>query len=113
MSKTTIIMTQEALLNSWSLESSSLWTEENPAAGHCGATALVVNDIMGGDILKTRFEGLWHFYNRIDDKIVDFTKSQFSALPTYDNIISNRIEAFEDTNEAQYNFLKSALVCWL
>lgn len=100
---------QETLLNSWSLKSSSLWTEDNPAAGHCGVTALVVNDIMGGDILKTKFIGLWHFYNRIDGKIIDFTESQFDLLPTYDNVISNRIEAFEDTNQTQYNFLRSAL----
>lgn len=113
MQKITIDMMQEALQNSWSIESSSLWTVHNPAAGHCGVTALVVNDIMGGDIIKTRFDGMWHFYNRIDGKVIDFTKSQFDKLPTYDGVISNRIEAFEDTNDTQYNFLRSALLLYL
>jgi len=37
-----------ALHRSWSLESSSKWTRENPANGQCGVTALVVNDLLGG-----------------------------------------------------------------
>ncbi len=38
----------EALIRSWSIETSSKWTTENPAKGQCGVTALVVQDIYGG-----------------------------------------------------------------
>jgi hypothetical protein len=44
---------QEALLKSWSINSSSKWTKDNPAKGQCGVTALVVNDLLGGLIRKT------------------------------------------------------------
>jgi hypothetical protein len=39
---------RDALYKSWSLESSSKWTRENPANGQCGVTSLVVNDLLGG-----------------------------------------------------------------
>jgi hypothetical protein len=41
------------LFKVWSIESSSKWTPQNPAKEQCGVTALVVNDIFGGEILKT------------------------------------------------------------
>ena len=44
----------EALIKSWSIETSSKWTIENPAKGQCGVTALVVQDICGGKIIKTK-----------------------------------------------------------
>ena len=90
----------------WSIKSSSLWTEKNPAQGQCGVTALVINDFYGGEILKTNLSnGQWHYYNLIDGKRYDFTKSQFDSEIQYQDILSNRKEAFLDTNEVQYNYL--------
>ncbi len=90
----------------WSMESSSLWTEENPAKGQCGVTALVINDLYNGEITKTKLlNGQWHYYNFIDGKRYDFTKSQFNFVIQYQDIPSNRKEAFLDTNEKQYNYL--------
>ncbi|MEB9972481.1 hypothetical protein P4K82_12925 [Bacillus cereus] len=43
-------------LQSWSIESSSKWTLNNPAMGQCGVTALVINDLFGGEILMTELE---------------------------------------------------------
>ncbi len=51
----------EALIRSWSIETSSKWTTENPAKGQCGVTALVVQDIYGGEIKKTKVREAWHF----------------------------------------------------
>jgi hypothetical protein len=96
----------EILLKVWSIESSSKWTAENPAKGQCGVTALVVHDIFGGDILKTETPDGWHYYNRIDGIRCDFTESQFTEKLHYQDIPSNREEAFRDTNEKQYNYLK-------
>jgi hypothetical protein len=89
----------------WSRESSSLWTEQNPACGQCGVTAIVIQEQFGGEILKTPVDGRWHFYNRIDDKIHDLTIEQFQSLPDYLDCPSSREEAFADTNQAQYNYL--------
>lgn len=96
----------KVLFQSWSIQSSSKWSEDNPAKGQCGVTALVVNDIFGGEILKTMLPDGWHFYNRVDGKCYDFTKSQFSEEINYKDIKSNREEAFLDTNQKQYKYLK-------
>ena len=95
-----------ALEKSWGLGSNPKWTKENKAKGQCGVSSLVVNDYFGGDILKTKDkDNFWHFYNFIDNKIVDFTESQYDKAPKYDNILSNRDEALADTNTEQYNYL--------
>jgi hypothetical protein len=95
----------QALIKCWSIESSSRWTIDCPSRGHCGVTALIIQDTFGGDILKTYANGEPHFYNRLNGKIFDFTSSQFDTPPQYENIESNRQEAFEDTNSRQYECL--------
>lgn len=51
-----------ALREAWSTDSSSLWEEDNPSRGHCGVTALVVQDHFGGEIQKTVVKEGTHFY---------------------------------------------------
>ncbi|HWI47904.1 MAG TPA: hypothetical protein VNU45_06725 [Rummeliibacillus sp.] len=97
---------KSALACSWSLASSSKWHIDNPAKGQCGVTALVVNDLLGGQIFKTTLSEGWHFYNVIDHKRYDFTASQFSKPIIYEDIPSDRSEALMDTNEKQYAYLK-------
>ncbi|MET3988273.1 alpha/beta hydrolase [Streptomyces sp. PvR034] len=59
------------------------WTADNPAWGHCDITALVVQDLVGGDLmvgevfLDGRQEG-YHCWNRLAGGIrVDLTREQF------------------------------------
>ncbi|MCA1054005.1 hypothetical protein LCM10_03315 [Rossellomorea aquimaris] len=96
----------KSLIQSWSIHSSSKWTQETPAKGQCGVTALVVHDLLGGEIRKTELPEGWHYYNIISGKRYDFTASQFDTCITYMDIRSNRDEAMLDTNEQQYHFLK-------
>lgn len=98
---------KSALFSSWSLASSTIWRSDNPAKGQCGVTALVVNDLLGGQILKTKLSEGWHFYNVIEHNRYDFTASQFSKPFIYEDIPSNRREAFMDCNENQYLYLKN------
>lgn len=107
--KPTRIDIKRALENAWSIRSSSKWTEDNPAAGQCGVTALVVHDLLGGDILKTDLPDGWHFYNWIDGQRFDFTESQFATPIVYQDLTSHRTEAFADTNEQQYAYLLEAV----
>ncbi|PGX91155.1 hypothetical protein COE15_25495 [Bacillus cereus] len=102
-----------ALSKSWSLESSSKWSKDNPAKGQCGVTTLVVNDILGGELKKTKLPDGWHFYNIINEKRYDLTASQFGEDILYMDIPSNREEAYKDTNEKQYNYLKQTVVIQL
>ena len=76
------------LYQSW-----SKWREENQAKGQCGVTALVVNDLLGGDIKKTYLNDGWHYDNFIDGKRHDFTASPFIEEIVYTDIPSTRIEA--------------------
>lgn len=100
---------REVLKKSWSIHSSTKWTPANPAKGQCGVTALVVQDLLGGEIRKTLLSEGWHYYNEISGKRMDFTDSQFSEAIHYDDVPSNREEAFSDTNEKQYTSLRQAV----
>ncbi|UQZ32725.1 hypothetical protein C2I18_03625 [Paenibacillus sp. PK3_47] len=100
----------EALFKSWSLETSSKWSENNPAKGQCGVTALLVNDLLGGEICKTKLPDGWHFYNIINGQRYDFTASQFKGDIVYMDVPSDRAEAYEDTNENQYSHLKQSML---
>lgn len=97
------------LVECWSLNSSTLWTAGNPAAGHCGVTALVANDLFGGEIRKTPYRDIWHFYNYINGIRYDFTESQFAEPLDYQDQASDRDEAFGDTNAKQYKHLQNAV----
>ena len=97
------------LVTSWSLASSTKWSSDNPAKGQCGVTALVVHDLFGGAIKKTKLADGWHFYNVINGKRLDFTHSQFKEDIEYMDIPSNRGEAYLDTNEKQYTYLKETV----
>lgn len=99
----------EILFEVWSHKSSTKYTPDNPARGQCGVTALVVQDLLGGEILKTPLPEGWHYYNRIGGEAIDFTASQFPEPIKYQHIPSNREEAFSDTNEQQYRYLKQAV----
>lgn len=109
ISEDIITQIEQYLLKCWSIKTSSKWTPENPYKGQCGVNSLVINDLFGGKILKTEMEGQWHFYNQIEGKRYDFTKKQFAFEINYQDIESNREEAFADTNEFQYSTLKKSI----
>src|SRR5215831_16155144 len=97
-----------ALLASWSLETSGKWLADNPARGQCNVTALLINELFGGEILKTPLPEGDHFYNRIDGERIDLTASQFDAPVNYLDMASNRDEALAGTSPAKYGSLKVA-----
>lgn len=61
------------------------WNDNNSALGHCAITALVLNDFLGGKIMRCESETGSHYYNLINNKIVDLTACQFNSLPNYKN----------------------------
>lgn len=44
---------QSALRKAWSLATASQWTADNPTAGQCNVTALLIHELFGGDLVKT------------------------------------------------------------
>lgn len=94
------------LLRCWPVETGRHWRAENPAPGQCSVTALVVRDVLGGEILKTEVNGAGHFYNAIGGRRVDFTASQFAGPIGYDDSPSDRAEALADTTPDYYRLLR-------
>lgn len=99
----------DRLKEAWSARTSTVWTAENPARGQCSVTALVVQDVLGGDILKTGTPGGTHFYNSIEGVRWDFTIGQFDRPIPFEDIPSTREEAMVDTSPAQYAELRQKL----
>ena len=82
---------EEKLQSVWSKETSFLpekWSKDNPARGQCAVTALVVQDLLGGEIIKVDVmeDNDAHFFNQLPNgDIVDYTRSQFGESATFEN----------------------------
>ncbi|WP_315731778.1 MULTISPECIES: isochorismatase family protein [unclassified Bradyrhizobium] len=98
---------QGILRRSWSLATSSKWTMQNPAAGQCNVTSLLVHELFGGDLLKTPLLQGDHFYNRIEGVRYDFTESQFDQPITYSDIPADRAEAEKGATSTQLAALRA------
>lgn len=61
------------------------WDPGNPARGQCGVVAMVLNDILGGELMRgeVRVNGErvdFHWWNRLPGGLeIDLTREQFSA----------------------------------
>ncbi|MGI5478913.1 YunG family protein [Streptomyces lavendofoliae] len=64
------------------------WRPDNPAWGHCDITALLVNDVFGGDLVvgEVHLGGArhgFHWWNRLPSGVeLDLTREQFRAGQT-------------------------------
>lgn len=63
------------------------WSKENPTAGHCAIASLVIQEKYGGDLAKVKVGSSTHYFNIIDDKIIDVTSEQFKKQIVYDNYV--------------------------
>ncbi|MDP1654776.1 MAG: hypothetical protein Q8K91_09645 [Hylemonella sp.] len=107
---------RKALELSWSAETSACFSPSAyPSYGQCAQTAVVIQEIFGGEILRTTgWHGRGnHFYNRIGGQRIDFTADQFSmpnysyAL-TYEDQISSADEAEKECLPGQIDALRRA-----
>lgn len=87
------------------------WNENNKCLGMCAITSLIINDYFGGDICKMHVDGISHYFNLIDNKVVDLTSSQFNYEINYNDyqIIYRNKMLTKDTKQ-RYNKLKSKLI---
>ncbi|MBW7962103.1 hypothetical protein [Bradyrhizobium sp. BR 10261] len=99
---------QRALRKAWSLATASQWTVDNPAAGQCNVTSLLIHDLFGGELLKTPLPAGDHFYNRIGGHRYDFTASQFDQPITYMDLPASRAEAEQGATSGQLAALSAA-----
>ena len=79
---------EAAIRASWTLDScdptdAPEWTPDNPSRGQCAVTALVVHDLLGGQLLEAEVRNAdgspqgFHYWNRLAGVDVDLTRSQF------------------------------------
>ncbi len=79
---------EQALRGSWSAETCTpeyrdRWTPDNPARDQCGVTAMVLNDLLGGELIRgeVHVDGVrtdFHWWNRLGMGIeIDLTREQF------------------------------------
>ncbi|MET9803418.1 hypothetical protein [Streptomyces sp. NPDC006368] len=79
---------ERAVRSSWSAETCtpefrSRWTEDNPARDQCGVTAMVLNDLLGGELIRgeVHVNGErvdYHWWNRLSKGFeIDLTREQF------------------------------------
>jgi hypothetical protein len=78
-----------AVRRSWALDTCDPidvpnWSPQRPSRGQCAATALVVRDLLGGELLEAevhfadgRRQG-FHYWNRLAGIEVDLTGDQFN-----------------------------------
>jgi hypothetical protein len=99
-----------AFHRSWSRATARQWTEANPAAGQCNVTALLVHELFGGELLKTRLPEGDHFYNRIDGVRFDFTESQFAHTIVYTDVPTTRGDAESSATNAERAALRAAFL---
>lgn len=82
---------KQLLIQSWNSETcapglKTEWSEENPSLGQCAITTLIVNDFFNGKIMRCITPFGSHYYNLIDNQLIDLTVEQFSGeIPQYEN----------------------------
>lgn len=85
-----ISLLNQLLKLSWKQETcspslKSAWQKENPSLGQCAITSLIVNDLFGGKIMRCMTSTGSHYYNLIDNKVIDLTVDQFfGEIPKYE-----------------------------
>jgi hypothetical protein len=95
-----------ALKTAWSVDttySANDWNEENKARGQCVASSLVVQDYLGGDLLRYSIDGKdlheTHYVNKLDNGvIVDTTASQY-INPVNMRIKPIKLDGFKSIRE--------------
>jgi hypothetical protein len=73
----------EAIRRSWGNDTSvdPDLTGLCPSRGQCAVTALVVQDYLGGDLLRATVDGTSHYWNRLTNgEIVDLSREQFESF---------------------------------
>jgi hypothetical protein len=81
---------EAAIRASWSIETCDptdveRWMPANPSLGQCAVTALVVHDLLGGELLEAEVHDAdgsgrgFHYWNRLAGVDIDLTRAQFSS----------------------------------
>ncbi|WP_079168155.1 YunG family protein [Streptomyces colonosanans] len=84
---------ERAIHSSWSADTCTPefrphWTPDNPARDQCGVTAMVLNDLLGGELIRGEVHVSgervdYHWWNRLGLGVeIDLTREQFRSEET-------------------------------
>lgn len=97
---------QKALKHILGVDNNPLLISDNPADNQSSAISRLIYDIWGGEILKTHNKRGWHFYNRINGKRYDLTKSETGKSSDdnyFEDIPSSTDEIYHYFEQEQYS----------
>ena len=110
----TIEKLQEIFEKTWSEETSVKWNPENHACGQSAVTALVANDVLGGEIVATQVgEDIWHFYNLFDWGRHDFTAAELTEPVEYSDALCQRDDVIDAAGFEKFKILKHTTIRYL
>lgn len=107
---------QNVLLNCYSKDLcypllADKWNENNKCIGMCAITSLIINDYFGGKIVKTYVDEVSHWFNIINDNIVDLTSNQFGKSIDYDSYkLVDRDKDVNNETYKRYKLLKEKMI---
>jgi hypothetical protein len=82
-----------AIRRSWAFDTAldNAWWPEQPSRGQCAVTALVIQELVGGELLRAVTSGVSHYWNRLPDGTeVDLTRDQFDVFDPGDVQVRTR-----------------------
>jgi len=92
------------LRHAWAPDTASdpeRWSRRNPARGQCAVTALIVQDQLGGSLMRAHVEGESHYWNLLPSgEHLDLTREQFSEPVKVTNasaVDRDYVLSYEDT----------------
>jgi len=117
----TLTQLEQAICASWSADTvdpDDGWSAENPGRGHCDVTSLVVQDLLGGDLLaadvyRDGVRVMGHMWNRLPSGLdVDLTRDQFrnGEVVGEPTVIPARPAEIASTDHPRYHWYEKYLV---
>jgi hypothetical protein len=100
------IVVQEALKRTRIADNNPVLKTNKPEEAQDSEVSLLIHDIFGGEILKTRKKKGWHFYNRINGERIDFTSpdpDRQSEVNDFEDIPSTPDETYNYFNKEDYS----------
>ncbi len=116
----TLSQLEQAIRSSWSRDTADAdndWTPDNPSCGQCDITSLVVQDLLGGELLGAdvhldgaRVEA--HMWNRLPSGLeVDLTREQFRRGQVVgEPVVRRRTPAIAEPSHPRYHRYEQYLV---
>lgn len=103
-----------AIRSAWTGDTSAdeSWSSDRPELGQCAVTALVIQDLFGGELRRTVANGVSHYYNWIAGEEIDLTRAQFDLpLALEEHSVRERayVLSFPATVD-RYNRLRNRLL---